>query len=185
MEGTREVGIVVRGDEFPDALASAPMSFGGAVPVFLVKPTSVPPTVTAAMAYVDPTALLVVGGSGAVATSTADSFGIPWTRIAGVDRYDTASRLTMYTWTHVYTGFWTVGVASGQNFPDALAGGVALGKKQGVIMLSDPHTPYANALDTLNYVSWAVYDGEALGGTGAIDDACWAQWAEAMAGRYW
>ncbi len=181
--GSRELGIVVRGDTYPDALAAAPMSFAGEVPVFLAKPGAGSPFTKAAVDSVKPGRLLVVGGTGAVSNATVNSLHIPWIRLAGSNRYTTANSLIMYTWTHGYVGPWTIGVASGENFPDALAGGVALGKRGGIVLLTKPGVADPTVMNELDdQLSWAIYDGEALGGNAAVTDACWAGWVQAMEG---
>lgn len=117
--------ILARGDAFPDALAAA--EIGGAV--LLTAGREVPDSVRA---YLDerPEAIVyAVGGDAAAAEPSA-------TPIVGADRYDTAAR--------VATRFFTTPprsvVASGEKFPDAVAGGTIAALTGSPLLLATTNT---------------------------------------------
>ena len=67
-------------------------------------------------------------------------------------------------------GFGFVGLATGRNFPDALAGGVATGKEHGVLLLTGPDTLPTSTSGLLSNKKMAVARIEAFGGTGVVSD---------------
>ena len=132
---------VTRGDVFADALSVSPVAWANAAPVLLTRPSALPLSARAVLGGSNVTTVTVVGGEGSVSRHVAAEIGslthrAPQ-RIAGRNRYDTATAFA--TWA-TNTGLATskaVGVATGANFPDALAGGSAIGSANGVILLTE------------------------------------------------
>ncbi len=60
------------------------------------------------------------------------------TRLAGTDRYQTARAVADFGVGEGWNDYNFVGVATGTNFPDALAGGVGCGRMGGVLLLTNP-----------------------------------------------
>src|SRR4051794_27540798 len=85
--------------------------------------------VAAAVAAVTVVGLLPLAGAPASAATTS-------TRYAGADRYDTAARIA----TGNFTTADTVIIATGENFPDALAGTYIAGQNTAPILLTAPDT---------------------------------------------
>ena len=90
------------------------------------------------------------------------------TRLAGDDRYETAADVAAYGVDEGGLGWNRVAIATGTNFPDALAGGVLQGKVRSVMLLTRP-----TALDS--YTQAALVANKAdittvtfFGGTGAL-----------------
>ena len=114
---------VAVGTNFPDALAGAAAAGHGGVPVLLVTPTSIPAPIATELRRLAPAAISVLGGAGAVSDRVLDALGAftkgPVQRLSGPDRYATAIAISEAT----YVRAQTVYLASGGNFPDALAGG--------------------------------------------------------------
>ena len=65
---------------------------------------------------------------------------LPKERIAGPTRYATAVAVADAAARMAWASWETVGLAVGTNYPDGLAGGVAVGRKGGVLLLSHPMT---------------------------------------------
>ena len=113
------------GVDFPDAL-----SFNGGGLLFLTKPTSLPSETVAAMSETgvdESTELVVHGGSGAIseyALADLKRRGVDVIRLAGADRYETAALSSYYEKGKKSQEVW---YASGENYPDALAGLQATG----------------------------------------------------------
>ncbi|QFG68201.1 S8 family serine peptidase [Ornithinimicrobium pratense] len=128
----REFGIpetiyVTTGVNFPDALAASALPFGGSVgpaayesaSVLLTRPTSLPGATRAELERISPERIVVVGGVEAVSDEVMrelEAYGHV-DRVAGDDRYHTAVLLA-----EEFTSADMVVLASGQNWPDALAG---------------------------------------------------------------
>ncbi|MBW6468552.1 MAG: cell wall-binding repeat-containing protein [Coriobacteriia bacterium] len=149
------------GANFPDALAAAPISASNGWPVFLTKGTSFTTATKTAMQNAKVKKVVVLGGDLAIDKKTyaqvAATFGSSnVTRIQGATRYDTAAKIatlavagtitetsrigvsvkTKHTWDRV-------GITTGTNFPDALAGGMLQAKPFGtrgssVTLLTNP-----------------------------------------------
>ncbi|MDI6713370.1 MAG: cell wall-binding repeat-containing protein, partial [Anaerosomatales bacterium] len=160
---------VTRGDLFPDALAAAPLAYGNGMPVLLVRPDAAPASTKAAIQDLGVTRAWVLGGTKAVADSTAGSLGVPWERINGVDRYATAAALRAKALTEGWTDGSYVGVASGVAFPDGLAGGAAAGAKRGFLLLTKPDSLPAHTRQALIASQAAARGAAVYGGTGAVN----------------
>jgi putative cell wall-binding protein len=134
--------LVATGGNFPDATAASPLAASLGWPILLVNPANgsvyVPSSTESA---------LILGGTGVVSTSVESALKsrlgtASVDRAGGANRYETAAKIADKG---VAAGMrWNgVGVATGENFPDALAGGAMLGAFDSVMLL----TP-GSALDT-------------------------------------
>jgi putative cell wall-binding protein len=124
---------VATGGNFPDALSAGGAAGSKDQPVVLVNggaPAADKPTVDLFKAL-DTTSLTVVGGVNSVSPAVENSLrtGIPASvdRVAGADRFQASIALNR----QAFQTAGTVYLATGYNFPDALAGGVLAGKTDG------------------------------------------------------
>ena len=126
---------VATGLNFPDALAAAPPSALQGGPLLLVTPTAIPGVIAAELARLHPQKIFVLGGTGVVSSAVAaqlDAYTTgPVIRVAGPNRYATAAATSAHFFTRAETAF----IATGLNFPDALAGGASGGTFIGPILL--------------------------------------------------
>ena len=115
------VAYVATGSNFPDALGGAAAAGQEGAPVLLVN-DQVPDSVATELGRLAPARIVILGGQAVVSAaveSALDAFTTgPVERIAGVDRYDTSVAISKAT----YASASTVYLATGANFPDALAG---------------------------------------------------------------
>jgi putative cell wall-binding protein len=114
--------VIASGRTFADALAvSAPAARNG-WPVLLTEPDSLPAETRAALDSHDPEQIYVIGGGAAVGPEVVDRLrehAPVVQRISGAGRYDTAAAVV-----EAFSGpAEQVAIASGEAFPDALAGG--------------------------------------------------------------
>ena len=162
---------IATGQNFPDALAGAALAGKEHAPLLLV-PTSgaLPASVVSELQRLDPTNIVIFGGTGAVSDAMLGNIetatGVTPTRIFGASRYDTAAQIAA-TYSNPQA---TVYIATGQNFPDALAGAALAGSKGAPLLLVPTNgalpasvTSELTALDPTNIVIF--------GGTGAVSDA--------------
>jgi putative cell wall-binding protein len=165
------VAFLATGQNFPDALAGAAAAGKGGGPVLLTQPTSLPSATANELDRLNPGKIVVLGGTSAVSQSVFDQLD-PYTdgtvtRITGNDRYETAANLSAATFPVPAVG--AVYVATGLNFPDALAGGPAAANAPGlggpIVLVQTSSIPTATAteLDRLNPGEIVV-----LGGTSAV-----------------
>lgn len=177
------VAFLARGDAYPDALALSPLSFRGSmfeggVPILLTRPGELPPATVAAVASLDVKRGFVAGGTAAVSDAAKTAFdallvangGAASTRWQGDDRYGTAVAVAEGGNANAY-GWWnTVGVATGTNFPDALVGGVGLGSRNGLLLLTRPDALSAPTQEALEEHLPDIAIVEILGGSLAVSD---------------
>lgn len=145
LQGGLPVGsvFVTRGDQFPDALSGAPFAYSQVKPMLLVRPTALPAAVAAAASECGVSSAWILGGAPAVSDTVARALQVPYARIQGSDRYSTAAQLALTGLDEGWTDGANIGLATGLNFPDALAAGPALGARSGALLLTRPE-----------YLSW-------------------------------
>ncbi len=158
------------GTNFPDALSAVPaaVAMHGAI---LLTNGAAQAAATSAYLAAHATSRYAVGGPAAFADPSAIG-------IAGADRYATSDAVAL-AFFPTTTG---VSVASGANFPDALAAGpVAGAAKQPVLLvpatgaLPEPITSY------LTTHAGGIASVQAFGGTSAIADAVLNEVAQSIA----
>ena len=157
--------VIATGKNFADALAIAPYAYANCCPILLCDNDGNLDAESAAMIPAD-AKVLICGGDAVVSTATEKMFANA-ERLAGSTRYETAEKIAAY---ELENGM-TVGdcaVATGDNFPDALAGAALCGSKNSILVL-------ANAADSPAIADLQSQAGEIgvcyfLGGTGAISD---------------
>jgi M6 family metalloprotease-like protein len=134
--GGSDGAFLANGRGFPDALACSPLAYARRMPILLTEATTLPPDTKAAITALAPSQLLVAGSGSVVDTSVATAAGATWHRLAGADRYATASAVAGFGLSQHWVSPGFLGVAFGSNFPDALGGGVASGGAGGVLLLT-------------------------------------------------
>lgn len=160
------VAYVVTGAEFPDALAAGVAAGVERGPVLLTQPTTLPPATAAELDRLRPAEIVVVGGTGSVSDGVlAQLHGKTSgevTRVQGPDRFATAAAVAR----HAFTAPTTAYVASGETFPDALAG-VPAAVRQGAPLLLVNRDRLADA--TGQYIAdHQIRDVVILGGPGTV-----------------
>lgn len=160
------------GAVFSDALsASAAAGLEGG-PVLLTKKNEVPGTVLAEIARLKPSVVFVLGGANtvdeSVVTSLQSTYGV--IRIDGPDRYAVSAAVAARAFpASVYTLY----VASGAVFPDALSGSAAAIAEDAPVLLLQKDAipaPIAAQLDRLNPYRIVV-----LGGPNTLSEAVHSQ----------
>ena len=163
------VAYVASGLNFPDALAGAAVAGGAKVPILLVRPDAIPSSIATELARLHPGRIVVLGGTGAVsdgvkAALKAYTAGTV-TRLAGADRFATAAAISKASFP---AGVPVAYVASGLNFPDALAGAaVAGGAKVPILLVRPDAIPSSIATELARLHPGRIV---VLGGTGAVSD---------------
>lgn len=139
---------VADGYNFPDALAAAAVAARDGVPSLLTMRDALPAVTRAELDRLNPQEIVVLGGTPSISSLTAmamQPYG-PVRRIAGIDRYDTAIKISQEFFG---PGVDKVFVTNGRNFPDALAAGPAAGIFGGPILLTDPAAMPEAVMDEL------------------------------------
>ena len=119
--------------------------------------------------------MLVLGGTAVVSDSTKAALesrvGATSERLAGADRYATARVVATYGVSDAGLAWHGVALATGTNFPDALAGGVLQGRARSVMLLTGPDVLYDGARQALDDNSAVIWEIRFLGGTSAVSQA--------------
>jgi putative cell wall-binding protein len=160
---------IATGTTFPDALAGSAAAATAHLPVELVLPNLIPDVTANELKRLQPRHVIVLGGQAAVSDAVMTELGqltaAPVTRVAGADRYETAAALSASRFGgHGGTAF----VATGLNFPDALAAGPAAGVDHAPLLLV-PGTCVPAAVGT-EVDRLAPSSVVLVGGTGVVSD---------------
>jgi hypothetical protein len=127
---------------WPDALSASALAAHRAEPVLLTGPDELPREVRALLAELRPRSIEIVGGEGAVsprlaAAAVAHAGGeVVLTRLAGATRYQTSLAVAAAGITEGMDAD-AVWLATGRNFPDALAAGPAAARAGAPLVLID------------------------------------------------
>ena len=145
--------IVTTGGQFPDALAGNYAAGVEDAPVLLTRPDDVVPQTTLdALDELNASDVIIIGGTAAVtpaAEATISDAGYDVQRVEGATRYETAAEVAL----HGDVDRDTAIVATGENFPDALAmGSIAFSEQYPLLLtrtdfLSDAAGDALEALD--------------------------------------
>ncbi|MCU1461221.1 MAG: repeat-containing protein [Acidimicrobiales bacterium] len=164
------VAYVATGAAFPDALSGGAAAAAKGGPMLLVPGDTIPTAVQAELARLHPQSIVVLGGASAVSDAVMAQLALTTTppgnvrRVSGPDRYQTATAVAADAFPNAPSAF----VATGLNFPDALAGGVLAGRSASPLLLV-PGTivPFAvrGQVNRLQPRGATV-----LGGPGALND---------------
>ena len=126
---------VATGANFPDALAGGPAARMGGGPILLVEKYALPAVTATELARLKPGRIVVLGGPSAVdgrVVSALDAHTAGTvTRVAGADRYATAAGISRAA----FASASTVYVATGENYPDALAAGAVAAARGAPLLL--------------------------------------------------
>lgn len=164
------VAYVATGDNFPDALAAGPAAARRDAPVLLVRGNRIPEPTATELARLRPGAIRVVGGPGVISDGVLDALrgytsSGDVTRLSGATRYGTAAAVSADTFS---PGVPVAFVATGKNYPDALAGVAAAGAAGGPIVLTEPNSlPGETAAELARLQPGRIV---VLGGPGVILD---------------
>ncbi len=129
------------GEAYADALAAGPAAAKMGWPIYLTQPDSIPDQTLRHMVDNDVERVVVLGGTGAVSTDVKirlnQTFGSSNVgRLQGATRYETSIQVASWTVDHTPLVWDGVAFATGNTFPDALAGGPMQAKLGSVLLLT-------------------------------------------------
>ncbi|MBN2247529.1 MAG: cell wall-binding repeat-containing protein [Coriobacteriia bacterium] len=165
---------VATGASFPDALGASPLAGAKGWPIYLLAPeTTTHDALVAAMKADGVTRALALGGTGVVPATFETKLNAAFTdakvdRLAGGDRYTTALAVARYGVASAGLAWDHVAIATGANFPDALAGGALQGADRSVMLLSAPTGLNTEVRTELTAQKASITEVRFLGGTGAV-----------------
>lgn len=145
--GSAGAVVLARADNYPDALAGAPLASSKAAPLLLTPSATLDARTEAEISRVlaGGRTVYVLGGEFAIAAPVASRLqqvGYHVVRLGGADRFETAIRIAEATNGAPEAIF----LATGRDFPDALVAGTTARAARGVVVLTDDGTlPAATA----------------------------------------
>jgi glucose/arabinose dehydrogenase/putative cell wall-binding protein len=164
--------IIANGGAFPDGMSGAPVAGRKGWPLMLVRADSIPAPVATALTHLNPGAVWIVGGTGAVSAAVETQLineGYAVTRIPGADRYATSANTAADFGPDTVPPA-VVYVASGTGFADGLSGTPIVAGAGTVLLLLPATGPVPASIRTviceLAPVSFVV-----LGGPAVVSDA--------------
>jgi putative cell wall-binding protein/endo-1,4-beta-D-glucanase Y len=128
---------IASGQTFPDALSASAAAGAEGAPVLLTARDTVPGPVLAELARLAPKRIVVLGGPATVSEAVVTTLrgrGAAVERIGGADRYAVSAAVSAKTFTGLPPR--QTYVASGEVFPDALAGSAAAGADGAPVLLT-------------------------------------------------
>jgi putative cell wall-binding protein/Ca2+-binding RTX toxin-like protein len=140
---------IASGMNFPDALSGSAVAARDGSPVLLVTPGEIPAATAEELDRLDPDEIVILGGTATVGTSVLNAlrnYAPSVDRVFGADRIDTAVNISRE---YFPDGADEVYIATGYNFADALAGGVAAGLKDSPLLLVHPGGASQAVLDEI------------------------------------
>ncbi|WP_270180636.1 cell wall-binding repeat-containing protein [Alkalihalobacillus sp. CinArs1] len=163
IEGKAENVVLATGDNFPDALAGAPLAHHLDAPILLTERDTLTKVTEKALELLKTEKVTIVGGKGAISEDVAryieTDLGIAVNRISGSDRYETAAAIAE----KLPTSNEAI-VAYGKDFPDALSIAPVAAQLGMPILLTETDTIPAATSDVLSDYKSTF----AVGGTGVI-----------------
>ncbi len=165
--GGAPVVYLANGANYPDALAAGPAAVRHGGVLLLTPSTSLPSEVKTELVRLHPQRIVVVGGTAAISASVQSAlsaYSSTVVRIGGVDRYQTSRLIVQDAFTHADVAF----IATGTNFPDALAAAPAAGISSApVILVNGAAAGEGNATDELLH-TLGVTQVNIVGGTAGV-----------------
>lgn len=159
--------VLVNGESYPDALSISSMAGIMQSPILLIQKDGISEEVKEKIAEIQPEKVYIIGLEGVISTvaerevaritSLAQESII---RIGGIDRYETSLAVAQY----FNLAGQNVCVATGNNFPDALAGSVYAANLKAPIILVDGSLSeeQINYLKTRKITGATIFGGEAV-----------------------
>lgn len=164
---------VATGANFPDALAASPLAAAQSWPLYLVPASGISAATQASMDDAGVTDVILLGGTAAVSSDIENALKSAHgashvTRLEGLNRFDTAAIVAAYGVEHAGLSYNGLAIATGENFPDALAGGVLQGRAGSVMLLTRKAFLSAETAAVIEANTHVISEVRFLGGTGAV-----------------
>lgn len=175
--GKSDVVYLAQGMNFPDALTASAAAGAKDAPVLLTMKDQVPSQTVAAIKKLGAKKIVVVGGPGVVsegaAKQAASKTGAKYVRYGGLNRYETAESVAV---NEFEVNPQAAYVATGTDYPDALAASAVAAMRGGPVLLSMANavpTELNRTLDTL-----APRNVVFVGGSAVLSDSVKEQVAQ-------
>ncbi|WP_235728242.1 cell wall-binding repeat-containing protein [Metabacillus indicus] len=135
--GGADTVVIARGDQFPDALTGAPLAYKLNAPILLSSPSKVPDATLNELKRLKAKKAVILGGPAAINETVKkeiEKLGMTTERIYGDTRYETSVKVAEKLGASKEQAI----IATGKNFPDALAIAPYAAEKGYPILLTAP-----------------------------------------------
>lgn len=174
---TSEVVVLATGENFADALSASGLCGAYYAPLLLTRTGALPEVIRDEIVRLQANEVIIVGGTGAVSDDVeiaVDALpSVTTTRIAGLNRFETAAKIARHvadvSWSYQGEAF----VVRGDDFADALAAS-PIAVSSGMPILLTPKT-YLHADTSAALEDLGVTEVVIAGGTGAVDNVAKGQ----------
>ncbi len=166
--------VLASGETWPDALGGSALAGVNEGPLLLTARAYLPPSTRATLARLKPQKVILLGGTATVSEAVESqiaSMGIPVTRIGGADRYAVSRSVAASAVVQARARGRVVNtayLATGLDFPDALAVSPISARFRRPILLTRTSTVPAETLATIKALR--LTDVVILGGTGSVSE---------------
>ncbi|MFC4243521.1 cell wall-binding repeat-containing protein [Gryllotalpicola reticulitermitis] len=164
------VAYIASGQTFADGLSAAPAAAKQGGPVLFVQQNAIPSATLAELQRIKPARIVVVGGTNAVSSSVyakLQSVQKSITRIGGATRYQTSLMIAQSAFPTGTKAF----LATGVDYPDALAAGAAAGSMSAPVLLVNGAARSTDSALTSRLKSMGAKSVYVAGGTNAVSAA--------------
>lgn len=162
--------VIAYGRNFPDALAISSWAAYHGIPILLTERTELPPATKTALQNLSVTETIVVGGTAVVSAEVeAQLTGVK--RYSGIDQYQTGIAIAK----GLGDNFKQVYLATGENFPDALAGSALAARTGSPIILVDKTLDSTAVTNFFADHNLNILNATILGGTAVISPMVWGK----------
>lgn len=181
---TSQGAYIVTGRTFADALAVSPVAYKTARPILLTDPSDLPTITAETITSLGVMNAWLIGGDaaiGATATAEIEACGVTCVRLSGGSRYVTSLSVAGHG---IVQGLsWTgTGIATGETYADALAGGSAQGALGSVLVLTPGQSLNPDVSRVLTAKRASLGRVRMFGGTAALGDVTRSQVASIVRG---
>lgn len=166
-----DYAILAYGENFPDALASAPLAKKYNAPILLTESATLTPQTRQALNDLNVKNVIIVGGKSVISQEIEDTLvkiGINPTRIAGNDRYETSVKIA-----EQLGPITSVAVVNGDGYADALSIGSIAGKLNMPVILV-PRDAIPDSV-SLYLATQNIINSYVVGGTAVVGDSVVSQ----------
>lgn len=143
-----DYAILTSGENYPDALSAAPLAKKYSCPIILTSKYSLSNDLMSELKRLNVKEVFILGGSGVISNaidSQLSYVNIKVTRLSGIDRYETSSKIAENLGTHD-----EIFIASGEDFADALSAAPIASIKNVPILLSPKDNLNKNITNFIN-----------------------------------
>lgn len=159
-----DYAILTSGENYPDALSAAPLAKKYNCPIILTSKYSLSNDIMSELKRLNVKEVFVLGGTGVISNdidSQLSYINIKVTRLSGIDRYETSSKIAENLGTHD-----EIFIASGEDFTDALSAAPIASIKNVPILLSPKDNLSRNIVNFINGKS--VHKSYVVGDTNSL-----------------